>query len=269
MHKPALLIATALSIFVSAGVATADKGKSYLADQVELRHIDYDVTVSQWDRKTVRIKVLGELPNTPAIHSRLDNGRLVVRSTDRYSSQSNILVTAEGAGATSSISIGTGSRAVVVQSNGIHIAAANTAPRPSIEISLPPGVDLRLEEFSGEANIEQLPGRLNFSGSGSLRAQKLGDSNIEAWGNAELRVERIDGAVDVRLADNAELTMDGGRVSAIEIRSRDNAEAMLGVSAQSATLDAADNAEIQIRQVRDEPRMNVADNAEIRVRNWP
>ena len=138
-----------------------------------------------------------------------------------------------------------------------------------LELTLPAGLPIGIDEFSGELEIGDTLGPVILSlTDGNVRIGRVHAATFKIIGDGKIAVERVDGPLAIEIDGSGTVSVGDGVMPSLSIASNGTADITVGGKADSADIDANGVADIRIEHVENSPNASVNGVGNLSIGNW-
>jgi hypothetical protein len=247
---------------LSAGLllaATAADGAEYgpfRVAAVEIHDFAGALDVRVRPGESVRVTLDATPEAVETFEARLEGDRLVVRGP-RRSSSSTVVV------GDVTVFSGGGDASVVI---GGTPAGTPPGPPPKLDLDVPPGTGLVIENVTGEVVIGDLGGPLSFAmTAGSARIGRVGATRIELRGSGDVRIAAVTDRLEVAIEGSGLVEVAGGRVDTFSGTISGSGDIRFHGTARRARAEILGAGTIGVHEVLEEPDISVVGTGSVAI----
>ena len=250
---------------ISAAGAAEDRRftADYAARAVQIEAFSGTLIVRVGTAKTARLELTGPAEQRKSLriavrdkilHIRHEHAERRIRNNVHV--ERNVVIT--GPGGYSSTVIG-----------GQHLRAQSGPGALRLELTLPAGLPIGVDDFAGDLDIGDTLGPVILTlTDGSVRIGRIHAATLKIIGAGEIAAERVDGPLAIEIDGSGAVSVGDGAMPSLSIASNGTADISVGGRAGSAEIDANGVAEIRIEHVENSPTASVNGVGNVAIGNW-
>jgi len=265
------LVSTLLTTCLAMNLVVAEEAaliEQYDADSLRFDNIRMKLDIKTSMTNKVEIKVFSADENEKLVEFNMSGNELVI---DQIKSPSigDISAISYGignGGGQSVVSIG--DQTTIVEGNNIYVTHSGNKSSAWMEVSVPVGTALTLNNFKGKAEIGDVEGEFKMKGSGKVDAGKLNSVDLELEKNAKVEISQVQKKLSVSASGNSRLHLRQGDVENLHADLTGNSRVKYGGHADNASLSITDNGKLFIASVDERKNSNISRNGRLTIGNW-
>ena len=265
------LISTLLTTCFAMNGVVAEEAtliEKYDADSVRFDNIKMKLDIKTNTTNKIEIKVFSPDEKEKLVKLKMSGNELVI---DQIKSPriGDVSVISHGTGyggGQSVVSIG--NQTTIVKGNHILVSHNGYRSRSRMEVSVPVGTPLTLNNFKGKAQIGDIESKFKMNGSGKIIAGKLNAVDLELERNAKIEIDRVQQDLKVRASGNSKLHLQQGEVDNMQADLIENSRVKYGGHAHKASLSVTDNGKLFIASVDERKNSSISRNGRLTIGNW-
>ena len=247
---------------ISAGGAAEDRpfNADYAARALQIEAFSGTLVVKVGTAKSAHLELTGPAHQRKSLRIAMRDKILHIRRQRQTHGsvrvQRNVVIT--GPGGYSNTVIG-----------GRHFGAQSEPSALRLELTLPAGLPIGIDEFSGDLEIGDTLGPVILSlTDGTVRIGRVHAATLKIIGAGKIAAERIDGPLAIEIDGSGTVSVGDGAMPSLSIASNGTADIAVGGKAGSADIDANGVAKIRIEHVENSPNASVNGLGTVTIGNW-
>lgn len=237
-----------------------------LTETVRIKNVAADVQVKIHPGNDVKIVVTGPDSLRKQIKSTVINGDLTIWQFDtkRQSSRGSSLVITQNGSSVVINGKGSGNRVTI---NGKTYTADEERGNLQIDVYIPIGTNLNLEDIDGSTAIGNTEGQLTISSqnAGDVSVGIISGATISQSGSGDISIEKLTGNCFVNCAGSGDIDIKGGRVATIALTSAGSGDFTFNGVADMVAINAAGSGDIHVSKSLKEPSINAVGSGDVHV----
>jgi|GEM_PF-5650085 len=242
--------------------------KKFDAHNLRFENIKMKLEIKTHTAKGIEVKVFTPDVKEKYIGFEMSGDELVVEQL-KTASIGNISVISQSTGnggGRSVVSIG--NQTTIIEGNNVVVSHNSSQARPRMEISIPVGTSLTLNNFKGKAMIGNTEGAFNMNGSGKVVAGNLNKVELEISKNAKVEINQVKQLLKVDASGNSKLHLQQGNVENLQVSVTGNSRVKYGGHAHKASLSVTDNGKLFVASVDERRNSTISRNGRLTIGNW-